>query len=186
MVKKNPVVFAGFEDAAGFKPFAKSLSEFAWRNRLVGLTSDGFLYVDTKVPRSGYYDFPPKLLPWKDICQVRISSTISLVGIIIGAGMLFFGLYLGLVSLRDHGIAQLEFRVAKFILVFVVAGIVFIVGARRNVITAETENRKYHWTSAPLAYRRTIPLCAATAEACKLNHVFYTSHVPSTSELPYL
>ncbi len=47
----NPVIFPEMPVSENLIVFSTSLSELAWKNRLVGLTNSGFLYVDEKVPK---------------------------------------------------------------------------------------------------------------------------------------
>jgi hypothetical protein len=82
---KNPVVFPDIPKSEDLTVYSDSLSEFAWSNRIVGVTKSGFLYVDEKVPRKGYYEFHPKTLDWSKIQEVKIDRFIDLKGIVIGS-----------------------------------------------------------------------------------------------------
>ena len=42
---KNPVIFGAFQKDPGFTAYAATLSEFAWRDQLVGITSRGYVEV---------------------------------------------------------------------------------------------------------------------------------------------
>ena len=177
---RNPVIFAAYEAAAGFIPFSTVLHEFAWRNRLVGMTDAGLLYVETKVPRSGYYEFHPKLLPWKDVVQVTTSSTVSIGGVILGAVAFILGLLaFGAVWIRRTHVGGLG-----FMLVGLLAGPALILGARRNLIRAKTGDGSYKWMSGPLCYSRTVEICRKMAEYCQKNRVLCTSHVRGADDLP--
>jgi hypothetical protein len=171
--RKNPVVFTAFDKAAGFLPFSTSLSEFAWRRRLVGMTAAGLLYVDTKVPKTGYYEFYPTLLPWKDVSQVTTASTVSILGMLLGALTTF----LGVCAFVAVFIRKTHVGGYGFILVALLAGPVLILGARRNLITAVTRENSYRWMSGPLGYKRTLEICAKTAACCRHNGVACASHV---------
>jgi len=89
---KNPVVFSDGYKSDELTVFAASLNEFAWKNRLVGMTASGMLYVDDRVPKVGYYEFHPKLLPWKSIEHCRIEPRFSVKGVVFGLLSLAFGI----------------------------------------------------------------------------------------------
>jgi hypothetical protein len=108
-----------------------------------------------------------------DISKVTTSSTVSIRGIILGVVLMF----LGVGAFTAVWIRKTHVGGYVFTLVCLVGGPVFVLGARRNLITAATRDTTYRWMSGPLAYKSTVEICAKTAESCRRNRVSCTSHV---------
>lgn len=175
---KNPVVFDSFENTHGFVAFTDSLSEFAWQNRLVGLTDEGLLYVNDRVPRFGYYEFHPKLLPWNAISEVTTASKLHVLGVVLTVPLTI----VGILALNAVFIDKTHTGGYGFMVIAILAGPASILGARRNLITATTREGSYRWLSGPFAYKSTLWMCAKTAEHCRKNNVFCTSHAAQTND----
>jgi len=172
---KNPVLFDGIHPSEKLTIYSATLHEFGWKNRLVGIIKSGFLYVDEKNPRSGYYEYRPKVLEWSRIQEVRIGRMISVKGILLGICGLalgFFAFMAGWVNKTHTGIGIITLPILG-----VLGGGVLILGAVRNRIIVVTEKRKYQWISEPLQYKKTLPICVEATRAARTHRIFLTSHV---------
>ena len=176
----NPVIFADYPASEDLTTYSNSLSELAWKNRLVGLTKSGFLYVDEKVPRKGHYDFHPKLLPWSEIRQVRISRFFHIAGALLGVALVFIAgcvFVAGWVKNTHTGPG-----VVTIPLLLGIGGGTLVIGSLRNRIIVETPSHKYKWISSPLTYRKTLSICGEAAALCRSHGVLLISHVDQDSQ----
>jgi hypothetical protein len=177
----NPVVFEAWQTQQGFVPFCDRLSEFDWENHLVGLTDSGFLYVNDRVSRTGYYDFFPKLLPWEEAHHVRIAGIFGVKGFLGGMLLSLVGIC-GTVGLIKGNLDPVErSKAIKLAVAGCCGGPIFIFGARRNRIRVKSKSSTFTWTSGPLGYRKTLPICRLTAAYCVANDI---EHVPHPSATP--
>lgn len=174
MEATNPVLYDAATAADDLLAYSQTLSEFAWRNRLVGVCRSGFLYVDEKIARKGFYEFPAKRLAWNEVMEVQIKRGVSIRGFLGGVVLLFLAFCALAALVRGQGHTAMPFKL------FVGCGIVggtLVFGAVRNRIVVVTTERSYSWQSGPLAYAKTLPLCQQTAERCRPRDFFLTSHV---------
>jgi hypothetical protein len=175
----NPVIFPDYPESEDLTTYSNSLSELAWKNRIVGLTRSGFLYVDEKIPRKGHYDFPAKRLPWSEVRQVRISKFFHIAGALLGVALVFIAgcvFVAGWVKNTHTGPG-----VVTIPLLLGIGGGTLVIGSLRNRIIVETHSHKYKWISSPLTYRKTLSICSEAATLCRSHGVLLASHVEQDS-----
>lgn len=175
MPKKNPVIFDGDHESDELTIYSDSLSEFAWKNRIVGHTSSGFLVVDSRTARKGYYEFHPRLLKWSRVDDVQIGRHLSIRGILGGIGLLVVAIAVFVAGWikNTHGGPG----VITIPLIAGIGGIILILGCIRNKITVFTSSGKYWWVSMPLNYNKTLSICLDATALCQANDVRVASHV---------
>ena len=165
----NPVIFEDFQSSEQLVIYSDSLSEFYWKNRIVGVTENGFLYVDERVARKGYYEFYPKLIPWDQIVQVTTGRCVSVMGIIFGALLMMFGLFAfsaGWINKTHEGLGIFTIPVLCGI-----GGGTLVFGAIRNRITVLGLNKQFAWMSPPLTYKQTRPICQQAKDLALLHNI---------------
>jgi hypothetical protein len=163
----NPIVFTQ-SDKLGFVAYATTLSEFAWKNRLVGHTGGGLLSVDERVSKGMYYDFHPKLLPWSSVRELTIRRCWSIRGVLAAALMLFMA-FCGFLSLWEGRFPAEAPLSLPFI--SLVVGLMFVTGVRRDEIIVTSHDRVSRWRSGPLEYKATLPSCEAARKLAESNLV---------------
>ncbi len=175
MASHNPVIFTQDGDA-GFLAYVQELSEFAWKNRLVGHTNEGLLYVDERVSKPGYYEFSPKLLPWNSVLDMQIRRCWSLRGALAAVLLLLMG-GCGAMALWT-GKFKSDLRFGQlYPFIFLVGGLVFLFGIVRNEIIVASHAGTLRWRSGPLQYKATLPACQAARAIAETNGVLnLTSH----------
>ncbi len=171
----NPVLFHDVENDAEFTPFVKELSEFSWKNQIVGVSAAGLYYVDDRVARTGHYEFTAKRLPWKNAANVTIASCLSYKGILFGVLCLVVGVMVfiaGWIKSTHTGPGIFAIPVLG-----IAGGAIFILGARRNSIQVSSPGGTLNWRSAPMTYQKTLEYCQQVKRYCQQNNVHCESHV---------
>lgn len=161
----NPVVFLDQPATDELVVYSTNLSEFAWKDRLVGLTNSGFLYVDQRVAQQGYYEYYPKLLEWKNVEECKASKHVGIKGIIFGLLMLaqaFFAFMAGWVNQTHTGPG-----IVTYPLVCGIGGGLLVLGALRNRIVVVTHDATYQWISEPLTFHKTRAICLDAVHRCR-------------------
>jgi len=165
----NPVIFNRRQSADGLTVYSKHLDDFFWKDRIVGLTHSGFLYVDERVSKGTYYELHPKLLPWDEIWEVTTSRCFSFGGTLLGIASLSIAVFAfgaGWIK-RTHtgpGIVMMPIFGG-------IGGVVFVLGAIRNRIIVRSNTKTLTWMCMPLNYRKTLPLCRKAAEKARAHDV---------------
>jgi hypothetical protein len=165
----NPVIFHPLQTSSGLTTFSTQLSEFRWKNQLVGLTDSGFLYVDERVPRKGFYEFPANGLPWDQVEEVCARRRFAILGVLAGVGILALGFcafMAGWVNKTHVGPGTVTLPIACGI-----GGVVLVLGGVRNEIVVRTAGKEYRWLSGPLSYKRTLKLCQEAQDKARAHGV---------------
>jgi hypothetical protein len=172
----NPVLFNKQQMADDLTVYVKEFSDYGWKNRIVGLTNSGFLYVDERVPKKGYYEFHPKLLPWGDIVEVSIRRCVPIGGTLMGVLLIFVAVvvfHAGWIKNTHTGPGVVTIPLLCGFL-----GITLLFGALRNRIIVKSHTITVKWTSAPMTYRKTLSICQEAAEKARSYRVqLVESHV---------
>jgi hypothetical protein len=155
----NPIVFNEYIQSEEFQACCNELSEFRWYHQIVGFNGDGVLYVDEKIPQSGFYLFYPRLCEWSNVKQLSVITSISWLGVAAGLFMWF----LAYCAIRAGFVEQTYHwaRVILIPLIFIPGGALFVFGCRRNQVRLQTFNGVHlSWMSGPMLGRtETVSFC---------------------------
>ena len=167
----NPVLFDQFESHDNLVMLAEDLSEFQWKNRIVGFSDTGILYASTKTAQSGFYTFTPTCVEWADVRLLKVTTKIAILGMLGGT----IAIFIGFCAFWAGWVAQTHTGPGVFVMpiLFPLGGLVLIFGGKRNFISGVTsEGVKIKWISGPLlATKESIRKCDAAVVVARKNRV---------------
>jgi len=174
--KRSKILMAEHEADKGFLAFQKTIGDIGWLRTITGITFDGFLYVDKRIPKSGYYELPAKFIPFEEIESVVIKRYFSIPLLIVSLVLL-----LALITLSTEVIQK-----PKGILLLLLLGSILlfcVFNLVRNRIIVKSQ-KTYRWTAPFFNYRKSIDICSYVAYCCEINNTPYRSHIsPSMGQI---
>lgn len=88
----SPIDFADFALDPHFYQLESHIVSPLWRLRIVGLTPQGLLYLDSRKSKFGYYLYQVRAAAWNEIREVSLLRRTSSFGMVWGVASLLLGL----------------------------------------------------------------------------------------------
>lgn len=167
----NPVLFEQFESHKNLIMLSEDLSEFRWKNQIVGFSDEGLLIAKTRTPHKGFYTFTPVCIRWANVEQLKVSTKIAILGMLLGV----VAILIGVAAFWAGWVAQTHTGPGVFTIPVLgpLGGLVLIFGGRRNVMSASTsDGTKVKWTSGPLlSMKESIPKCESAVSIARQHRI---------------
>lgn len=170
----HPVLFDDYIDDGQLVVLSEELGAYSYKRRLVGMTAAGFLYVDQRISKTGYYVFHPKLAPVAEVHQVTISRYFAWKGVLGGIFAILWGINIFLMWLGDELIGP---GAIVGPLVLIPGGVALIVGAMRDKIAVHSARGTFAWISPVLQREQSRSTCRGAADYCRQAGIPCASHL---------